>query len=112
LENKKGGDFVRQHPHIQPLAASRPDHLICPVCSSGQRQQHQELNSLIICGSCGCALESDLLKTLEQIVVLPDALGLEPLGILSLLVEGLFMGLYMAVIRLSQNNVSKESQLS
>jgi bacterioferritin-associated ferredoxin len=67
---------VRQHPQIQPLVASRLDHLICPVCSYGELQQHQGLNPpTVCCGSCGCTLESAILKTLEQIVVLPDALG-------------------------------------
>ena len=75
LENKKGDNIVRQHPHIQPLVASRPDHLVCPVCSSGELQQHQGVNTPAACGSCGCTLESAILKTLEQIVVLPDALG-------------------------------------
>ncbi len=37
---------------------------------------------------------------------------LEPLGILSLLVEGLFVGLYLTVTRLLQNNTPKEGQLS
>jgi hypothetical protein len=37
---------------------------------------------------------------------------LEPLGILSLIVEGLFVGLYLTVTRLSQNNSPQESQLS
>jgi ribosomal protein L37AE/L43A len=65
---------VRQHRHIQPLAASRPDHLICPVCSSGELQ-HQGSNPLAVCDTCCCALESVILKTLGQIVVLPTALG-------------------------------------
>ena len=65
---------MRQHPHIRPFAASRPDHLICPVCSAGELRR-QGLSPLAVCGSCGCALESAILKTLEQIVVLPDALG-------------------------------------
>ena len=65
---------MRQHPHIQRLAASRPDHLVCPMCSAGELQ-HQRLNPPIACGSCGCVLESEILKTLKQIVVLPEALG-------------------------------------
>jgi hypothetical protein len=66
---------VRQHPHIQPLAASRPDHLIGPVCSSGELQ-HQGSSPQVVCDSCCCALESAILKTIEQIVVLPAALGI------------------------------------
>jgi transcription elongation factor Elf1 len=65
---------VKEHPRIQPLAASRPAHLICPVCSSPELH-HQRLSPLAVCGSCGYTLESGILKTLEQIVVLPDTLG-------------------------------------
>jgi hypothetical protein len=43
---------------------------------------------------------------------LPAEEWLEPLGILSLLIEGLFLGLYVTVTRPSQSNAPKEGQLS
>ena len=65
---------MRRYLHVRLPAASRLGHLVCSVCSSGELQ-HQGSNPSVVCGSCGCGLESAVLKTLEQIVVLPDALG-------------------------------------
>jgi transcription elongation factor Elf1 len=66
--------MMQRHLHARLPAASRSGHFICPVCSSGELQ-HQGSNPLVVCGSCGYALERAVLKTLEQIVILPDALG-------------------------------------
>ena len=65
---------MRQYPHIQRLAASRPGHLVCPVCSAGELHHHGR-NPPIACDSCSCVVESEILKTLTQIIVLPEALG-------------------------------------
>lgn len=65
---------MRRELYVGPLPVSRPGHLVCPVCSSG-KLGHQGSNPLVLCDSCGCALEGAILKTLEQIVTLPDALG-------------------------------------
>jgi len=65
---------MRRYLHTRPPVASRSGHLICPVCSSGELQR-QGSNPLVVCDSCGCALERAVLKTLEQIVASPQALG-------------------------------------
>ena len=65
---------MRRYLHVRLPAASRLGHLVCPVCSSGELQ-HQGAKPLVICDYCGCTLEGAILKTLKQIVVLPDALG-------------------------------------
>src|SRR5215211_3966815 len=56
--------------------ASRPHHIICPFCESG------ELVSVgpgfARCGSCGLPLLGSALETLREIVGLPDALGAHP----------------------------------
>lgn len=56
--------------------ASRPHHMICPFCESG------ELVSLghdfARCGSCGLPLLGSTLETLRDITGLPDALGAHP----------------------------------
>ena len=60
----------------------------------------------------GSALVGYVLSRTTGLPGLPAEEWLEPLGILSLLVEGLFVGLYVTVTRLSQNNLPKEGQLS
>jgi ribosomal protein L37AE/L43A len=56
--------------------ASRPHHMICPFCESG------ELVSLgpgfARCGSCRLPLLGSTLETLRDITGLPDALGAHP----------------------------------
>ena len=56
--------------------ASRPHHMICPFCESG------ELVSLgpgsARCKSCGLPLLGSTLETLRDITGLPDALGAHP----------------------------------
>jgi ribosomal protein L37AE/L43A len=53
---------------------SRPNHLVCPVCGSGELLP-RESGLLADCDSCGCAFNGAVVGTLEQIVTLPDALG-------------------------------------
>jgi ribosomal protein L37AE/L43A len=53
--------------------ASRPDHLVCPVCHVGELYPFG--GDCARCSSCGCTLGAAMLLTLEQIVSLPDALG-------------------------------------
>ena len=65
---------MRRYLHVRLPSASRLGHLVCPVCGSGELH-HQGAKPLVVCGSCGCGLERAVLKTLEQIVALPDALG-------------------------------------
>jgi ribosomal protein L37AE/L43A len=52
--------------------ASRPDTIICPLCEAG------ELFSggvWVRCDSCARAVEAAILRTLEQIASLADAVG-------------------------------------
>ena len=65
---------MRRHLHIRPPAASKPGHLICPMCSCGELH-HWGSNPSVVCNSCGYALESAILRTLGAIVALSDALG-------------------------------------
>ena len=60
----------------------------------------------------GSALVGYVISRTTGLPGLPAEEWLEPLGMLSLLVEGLFVGLYVTVTRLSQNNIPKEGQLS
>ena len=53
---------------------SRPGHLICPMCGSG-KLGIRGLASLPSCDSCGYAFDDVFLRTLEQIVTLPDTIG-------------------------------------
>jgi len=59
----------------------------------------------------GSALVGYVISRTTGLPGLPVEEWLEPLGILSLLVEGLFVGLYLTVTRLSQNNIPTEGQL-
>jgi hypothetical protein len=60
----------------------------------------------------GSALVGYVISRTTGLPGLPAEEWLEPLGMLSLLVEGLFVGLYVTVTRLTQNNIPKEGQLS
>ena len=52
---------------------SRPGHIICPACGSGElRPRGSELAG---CDSCGISVRGEIFRSLEQIVTLPDALG-------------------------------------
>jgi hypothetical protein len=53
--------------------ASKPGSLVCPSCEVGKLQP--STNGSMRCGSCGDLLDRMMLETLEQIAVLPDALG-------------------------------------
>jgi transcription elongation factor Elf1 len=55
--------------------ASRAEHLICPVCESGQLGSPQGTAPLVGCNSCGCAFDEVISGILKAIVALPDALG-------------------------------------
>ena len=60
----------------------------------------------------GSALVGYVISRTTGLPGLPVEEWVEPLGVLSLLVEGLFVGLYLTVTRLLQNNIPKEGQLS
>jgi ribosomal protein L37AE/L43A len=51
---------------------SRPDHLVCLACGYGELRIRGVLSRLAECDSCGCVFNEAILRTLEQIVALPD----------------------------------------
>lgn len=59
---------------VSSRTMSRPDHTVCPACGSGELRRH-ESGLLASCDSCRRAFDSPILRTLAQIVALPDALG-------------------------------------
>jgi hypothetical protein len=65
----KGKDF-----EVRRLAlASSPDAIICPLCEAGELCLPGGVS--VRCGSCVRAVDVATLRTLEEIVALPDALG-------------------------------------
>jgi ribosomal protein L37AE/L43A len=54
--------------------SSRPRHIICPACGSGELWLRGS-GLVASCDSCGLSVEGAAFRTLEQIAVLPDALG-------------------------------------
>jgi ribosomal protein L37AE/L43A len=58
---------------VPSCVTSGPDFIVCPACGRGklEAQGHDSAE----CGSCGRDVEGAVLRTLEQIVTLPDALG-------------------------------------
>ncbi len=54
---------------------SRPEQLLCPACACGELQPMRLFTHLARCDSCGYAFNVAIVRTLQQIVSLPDALG-------------------------------------
>ena len=52
---------------------SRPGHLVCPACESGELQPRD--HGLASCGFCDCLFSGPVLKVLARIVALPEAQG-------------------------------------
>ncbi len=71
---KKGMRAMRRAKVTSQTTTSRPGYLVCPVCGSGELLPPVG-SGLAGCDSCGCAFDSAVVGTLEQIVALPDALG-------------------------------------
>jgi ribosomal protein L37AE/L43A len=57
-----------------PLRATSNSIFCCPACGRGELLGTRGLD-LAECDSCGRDVEGAVLRTLEQIVALPDALG-------------------------------------
>jgi ribosomal protein L37AE/L43A len=53
--------------------ASRPHAIICPLCEAGEL--YLAGGVFVRCDSCARTFEGAVLRTLEQIASLPDALG-------------------------------------
>jgi ribosomal protein L37AE/L43A len=58
---------------VPSRAMSRPSSIVCPACGCGELKA-QGLD-LVECNSCGHAFEGAVLRTLEEITALPDAVG-------------------------------------
>ncbi len=54
-------------------ATSRPNLIVCPECGRGELEVRGPGSAG--CSCCGRAVDGAVLRTLEQIVSLPDALG-------------------------------------
>jgi ribosomal protein L37AE/L43A len=52
---------------------SRPNYIVCPTCGSGELQPQGPHSAR--CAYCDLSVEGEVLRTLEQIAALPDALG-------------------------------------
>ena len=58
---------------VPSRVTSGPDFIICPACGRGKLEARGHDSAG--CDSCGCGVEGAVLRTLEQTVALPDALG-------------------------------------
>jgi hypothetical protein len=56
---------------IPSRTVSGPNSIVCPACGRGKLEARNPVG----CDSCGRDVEDAILRTLEQIVALPDALG-------------------------------------
>jgi transcription elongation factor Elf1 len=67
---------------VPSRATSRPGRIVCPACGSGELQFRRPTllrfrgPVLAECDSCGRDVDRAILRVLEQIVALPEAIGL------------------------------------
>ena len=67
--------------NVSSHVTSKPGRIVCPVCGSGElRFRGPTLlrfrsPALVECDSCGHNVDEAVLRVLEQIVALPDAIG-------------------------------------
>ena len=55
---------------------SRPDHTVCPACGSGELRGRTDASQAPAgCASCGATFDAVLVRTIGQVVGLPDAVG-------------------------------------
>src|SRR3712207_880686 len=59
---------------IPSCVSSKRDSIVCPACGRGELRTRGPLG-LAECDSCAHDVEGAVLRTLEQIVALPNALG-------------------------------------
>jgi ribosomal protein L37AE/L43A len=60
---------------VPSRATSMPGHIVCPACGAGELWPGEFHLDIANCTSCGFSVEGAVLRTLEQITILPDALG-------------------------------------
>ena len=65
---------VKRKVKVPSRVTSGPNSIVCPACGRGELLGTRGLD-LAECDSCGRTVEGAVLRTLEQIVALPDALG-------------------------------------
>jgi len=53
--------------------SSRPGHLVCPACESGELRP--QAHGLASCAFCDCLFSDAVLKVLSRIAALPEAQG-------------------------------------
>jgi ribosomal protein L37AE/L43A len=58
---------------VPSRATSKPGRILCPACGSGELRLRGA--GLAGCDCCGRDVDGAVLRVLEQIVALPDALG-------------------------------------
>ncbi len=58
---------------VPSRATSRPGRIVCPACGSGELRFGGA--GLVGCDRCGRNLDEAVLRTIEQIVALPEAVG-------------------------------------
>jgi hypothetical protein len=58
---------------VPSRATSGPNYIVCPSCGRGELRTREP--DPAECDSCGRDVEAAVLRTLEQIASLPDALG-------------------------------------
>jgi ribosomal protein L37AE/L43A len=58
---------------VPSRTSSGPNSIVCPACGRGELEARGP--DPAECDSCGRGVEGAVLRTLEQIVALPDALG-------------------------------------
>ena len=54
---------------------SRPGHLVCPACESGELLRQQAHGLAASCAFCGCLFSGAVLKVIGRIAALPEAQG-------------------------------------
>jgi hypothetical protein len=57
---------------VPSRATSRPGRIVCPACGSGKLRVRAGLAG---CDCCDCDRDKAILRSIEQIVALPDAIG-------------------------------------
>jgi hypothetical protein len=60
---------------VPSRATSTPGHIVCPTCGVGELKARNLHLDIAGCASCSVSVESAIIRTLEQIAALPEAMG-------------------------------------